>query len=260
MVKIALGLEYNGQAFCGWQTQPNGQSAQDYLEKALGIIAGQSAPLQTIVAGRTDAGVHALEQIVHFEVDSPLLKSRPLTAWVRGVNAHLPKSIRVLWARVVPDDFHARFSATSRIYEYRLLNTAIRPALQHGFVGWFHLPLNIDVMRKAAAFLLGKHDFSAFRASECQAQSPIRHLMRLEITQPISHPDHIYFELEANAFLQHMVRNIIGTLIYIGKGKYPPEWIQSLLAARDRKKAPPTFMGDGLYFKKACYPKHFELC
>lgn len=260
MVKIALGLEYNGQAFCGWQTQPNKQGVQDYLEAALQIIAGQSAPLQTIVAGRTDTGVHALEQVVHFEVEQEIAAARPLQAWIRGVNAHLPKSVRVLWARIMPETFHARFSATSRIYEYRLINEPIRPALQHGFVGWFHQQLDLEKMQEAASYLIGTHDFSAFRASECQAKSPVRTLIQLNIKRDSMTPTLILFELQANAFLHHMVRNIIGTLIYIGKGKYPPIWIKTLLAMQDRRLAPPTFMSDGLYFKKACYPAHFELC
>lgn len=243
MTRIALGIEYNGKDFLGWQTQPNRKGIQDALENALKIIAQEE--IHTITAGRTDTGVHALEQIVHFDTTA----NRPLSAWIRGVNSHLPKSVRILWAKHVSENFHARFGAIARTYEYRLYNHAIRPALFDGLVGWFHTPLDVELMQKASEFLIGTHDFSAFRASECQAKSPIRTIEYIKIYKKEEHL--IIFELKANAFLHHMVRNIIGSLIYVGKGKHKPDWVQTLLDAKSRKNSAPTFMSDGLYFKKA---------
>ena len=204
MPRIALGLEYDGTPFCGWQTQPGACGVQDALERALATIAEH--PVETICAGRTDAGVHALGQVVHF--DSSAL--RPATAWVRGVNNALPPSARVLWMREVNEDFHARYSATSRSYLYFLLNRAQEPALLASRVGWFHRPLDVEPMREAARHLIGEHDFSAFRSSECQAKNPVRLLSRLDIEQ---RGQLLRFELRANAFLHHMVRNIIGALV-----------------------------------------------
>ena len=247
VVRIVLGLEYDGSHFCGWQSQSTGCGVQDALERALGEIA--AAPVRVVTAGRTDAGVHAIAQVVHF--DAPV--ARPDSAWVRGVNALLPPGVAVLWAKPAAADFHARFSALRRSYRYLLLNHAVRPALLHGKVGWFHQPLAVERMREAAALLLGKHDFSAFRAAECQAKSPVRDLRRLEIAR---HGDLIVFDLTANAFLHHMVRNLVGCLIYVGKGKYAPDWIQTLLEGRDRTRAAPTFAGDGLYLSAV----HYDSC
>src|SRR5512145_3213330 len=172
-MRIALGVEYDGRPFCGWQTQSDGHTVQDALQQALSQIAGNQ--ISVIAAGRTDTGVHAIEQVVHFDVQV----DRPLSAWVRGVNALLPESVAVCWAHPVPDEFHARFSAHGRSYRYLLLNRPMRPAIQAGKVGWFHAPLEADAMREAAKHLLGEHDFSAFRASECQAKSPVKTLTRL---------------------------------------------------------------------------------
>jgi tRNA pseudouridine38-40 synthase len=250
VVRIALGLEYDGSRFCGWQTQPGGCSVQDALSAAVADIAGHEVGLAA--AGRTDAGVHALAQVAHFDTEAV----RPESAWVRGVNALLPPAISVLWARPVAADFHARFSAVGRRYRYLLLNRAVRPGLLAGRVGWHHAPLHLEAMRAAAACLLGEHDFSAFRAAECQAKSPVRTLSRLEIRRE---GDLIVFELAANAFLHHMVRNIVGCLVYVGKGKYPPAWLGDLLAARDRRLAAPTFAPDGLYFSGVDYEPRWGL-
>jgi len=249
-VRIVLGLEYDGALFCGWQSQPSGCSIQDALESALSKIAHSS--IQVITAGRTDAGVHATYQVVHFDTQV----QRPLSAWVRGVNSLLPSSMAVLWVSKLSNSFHARYSAKERCYLYLLLNHPVRAALYHGKVGWFHLPLNIEQMREAAQFLLGEHDFSAFRASECQAKSPVRNVTKLEI---IRQGDIITFEIRANGFLQHMVRNIIGSLVYVGKGKYPPQWIGELLNGCDRACAAPTFSAAGLYLGGISYDSEWRL-
>lgn len=249
-MRIALGLEYDGAPFAGWQTQPQGNTVQDALERALAEIAG--APVRTLCAGRTDAGVHAAAQVVHF--DAPA--ARPENAWVRGVNAHLPNSIAVRWSRAVPDDFHARFSALSRSYRYVLYNHAVRPALLHGKVGWFHFPLDIGAMRAGAALLLGEQDFSAFRAAECQARTPVKMLHQAEITRQ---EDYIVFDFRASAFLHHMVRNVVGALVYVGKGAQPPEWIAELIARRNRSLAAPTFSPAGLYLSGVEYEARWQL-
>jgi tRNA pseudouridine38-40 synthase len=223
---------------------------QDTLEPALGEIAG--TPISTTCAGRTDRGVHARGQVVHFDTDA----ARPASAWVRGVNAHLPDSIAILWAHGVGGEFHARYSARSRTYVYRLLNRAVRPALDAQYLGWFHLPLDIDAMRAAAALLVGEHDFSAFRSSECQAKSPVRTIFQLEISKEA---ETIRFVIRANAFLHHMVRNLVGTLVYVGKGKHKPEWMREVLASKDRNKAAPTFGPEGLYLEKVEYEAHWGL-
>lgn len=247
-MRIALGIEYDGRALAGWQTQPHGNTVQDKLEQALAGIAGQ--PVATVAAGRTDAGVHALMQVVHF--DAPV--ERPLNAWVRGVNSALPAAVAVQWAQPVPDDFHARFSAFSRSYSYFLLTHPVRPALTSGKIGWFHQRLDLAAMRAAAQQLLGEHDFSSFRAAECQAKNPVKHLQRLDI---VEQGGLIRFDLTANAFLHHMVRNIVGALVYVGKGALSAQDFARLLQARDRTAAPPTFMPDGLYLTGVGYPEEF---
>ncbi len=249
-MKIALCLEYDGRAFHGWQTQPGGGTVQDALEKALAEIADE--PIAVVCAGRTDAGVHASCQVVHFEC----LAERPLSAWVRGVNTFLPDAVAVRWAHPVADDFHARFSARGRRNRDLLLNRPQRPGLTHGRVGWFHLPLDLAAMQAAAARLLGEHDFSAFRAAECQARSPVKDLREARVWQA---GDHVVFDFEATAFLHHMVRNLVGTLVYIGKGKHSPAWIDELLECRDRKRAAPTFAPDGLYLSGVSYEPHWGL-
>lgn len=249
-MRIALGVEYHGGGFCGWQKQPSGCAVQDALERALAGIAGEK--VATVCAGRTDAGVHALAQTAHFDTGA----ERPESAWVRGTNALLPPGAAVTWARQAADDFHARYSARERCYRYVLFNHRLRPALDFGRVGWFHLPLDLDSMRIAARHLIGVHDFSAFRSAECQAKSPVRELRRLGIRR---RGDYVVFELAANAFLHHMVRNIVGCLVYVGKGKHPPEWLGEVLAGRDRKQAAPTLDAAGLYLAHVSYDAKWGL-
>ena len=250
MPRIALGLEYDGSAFLGWQTQPGGNTVQDALEAALASIAG--APVSITAAGRTDRGVHARIQVAHFDTEA----QRPESAWVRGVNALLPDAVAVLWSREVADDFHARYSALARTYRYRLLNRPVRAALSAPYVGWFHLPLDVGKMREAAALLVGEHDFSAFRSSECQAKSPVRTVHSLQIEQT---GERIDFVIRANAFLHHMVRNLVGTLVYVGKGKHPPQWVLQVMESRDRAKAAPTFGPEGLYLERIEYEPKWGL-
>ncbi|MDR2452777.1 MAG: tRNA pseudouridine(38-40) synthase TruA, partial [Candidatus Accumulibacter sp.] len=235
-MRIALGLEYDGGALRGWQKQPGGGTVQDELESALGHIAGER--IAVVCAGRTDAGVHAAAQVAHFDTRV----ERPLTAWVRGVNAFLPENVAVRWAQPVSDAFHARFSAHGRCYRYLLIDRAPRPGLWHGRAGWFHRPLAEDLMRRAARLLLGEHDFSAFRASDCQARTPVKTLRRAEVRRVA---EWLVFDFEAGAFLHHQVRNMVGSLVYVGQGRHPPEWIGELLASRDRARAAPTFAAAG---------------
>ncbi len=249
-MRIALGVEYDGSEYCGWQSQPNGRTVQDVLESALSKIS--CSTIRVIAAGRTDTGVHAIEQVVHFDTQA----KRKITAWVRGTNALLPPGVAVLWAHEVGDEFHARFSAQARSYRYNLYCRPVRSALQHGKVGWFHLPLDVNQMRVAADMLLGEHDFTAFRASECQAKSPIKNIAKINIQQENGI---IRLELTANAFLHHMVRNIVGCLVYVGKGKHPPEWMQQVLASRQRSQAAPTFAPDGLYLQHISYDAKWGL-
>jgi tRNA pseudouridine38-40 synthase len=250
MARIALGIEYDGSRFLGWQTQPGGGAVQDALEPALGAIAG--APVNVTAAGRTDRGVHARSQVIHFDTEA----MRPGSAWVRGVNALLPDTVAVLWSHQVDAQFHARYSALSRTYRYELLNRAVRPALAASRIGWFHRPLNLEKMRAAAEYLVGEHDFSAFRSSECEAKTPVRTLHALQID---AHGERVEFVLRANAFLHHMVRNIVGTLVYVGNGKHPPEWVTQVLNSRNRAMAAPTFGPEGLYLEKIQYDARWGL-
>lgn len=249
-MRIALCVEYDGSAFAGWQSQPHGRTVQDVLEKALATIA--DAPVRTSCAGRTDAGVHALAQVVHFDTDA----QRPDTAWVRGTNANLPPQVAVRWALRVDAEFHARFSARSRSYRYLLLNRSVRPAVSNGRVGWFHLPLDVDAMRAAADCLVGEHDFSAFRAAECQAKSPVKVVRSIDISRQ---DELIVFQITANAFLHHMVRNLVGSLVYVGKAYRSPKWMSDVLVSRDRANAAPTFDAAGLYFAGVGYDESWRL-
>jgi tRNA pseudouridine38-40 synthase len=249
-MRIAIGVEYDGRPYCGWQSQPDGRTVQDALQRALSQISGEPIPI--IAAGRTDTGVHALEQVVHFDTRA----ERPLTAWVRGANALLPESIAVRWAHPVPDEFHARFSAHGRSYRYLLLNRPVRSAIHVGKAGWFHAPLDVAAMREAAQCLMGEHDFSAFRASECQAKSPVKRLHQLDIRRE---GEMLVFDLGAGAFLHHMVRNIVGCLVYVGKGKHPPQWMREILESRNRIMAAPTFAPDGLYLRRIKYEEKWGL-
>ncbi len=253
MKRIVLGIEYDGSQWRGWQKQPDKHTVQDQLENA--IYQFTQTKISTACAGRTDAGVHAFEQIVHLDT----LIERDPYSWVRGVNSFLDGSIAVRWASEVPsgeNGFHARSSAIARQYRYVLYNNPIRSPLLKKRMGWVFRPLLLEPMREAASYLLGEHDFSAFRAAGCQAISPIKTMNHVEIEK---YGDMIIFTFEASAFLHHMVRNIVGSLIYVGKGDYEPKWIHTLLLGKDRKKAAPTFMPDGLYLTKVIYDKKWNL-
>ncbi|GAA5234122.1 tRNA pseudouridine(38-40) synthase TruA [Verticiella sediminum] len=251
MPRIALGLGYDGAPWLGWQTQPGGRTVQDMLENAIEAFVGTR--VGTVCAGRTDTGVHAAMQIVH--LDAPV--ERAPVAWVRGLNAHLPASIAVRWAQPVPDDFHARFSATARGYVYLLLVDPVRSPLWAGRAGWSFRPLDEHAMRAAAQPLLGEHDFTSFRSSQCQAASPVRTLQRLDIAR---RGRFLVFSLRANAFLHHMVRNLIGSLVYVGQGRRPASWPGEVLHARNRSLAAPTYAAGGLYLTEVEYPGHDLPC
>ena len=265
-MRIALGVSYNGQNYNGWQSQPSGNTVQDQLEAALGRFTAQE--VSTICAGRTDAGVHGLMQVVHFDTD---LKRAP-NSWVRGTNTFLPRDIAVQWACEVPgglDGFHSRASATGRRYAYVLLQSPVRPSVEAGRVGWVFLPLAMQRMRAAADLLLGEHDFSSFRAAGCQAKSPVKTLHRIDIQfrpagvapmrDGMMECGYWRFEFDGSAFLHHMIRNIMGCLIYIGQGAKPVEWMQYVLDARSREEAAPTFAPDGLYFLGPTYDPRWGL-
>lgn len=249
-MRLALGISYNGQAYEGWQSQPSGLTVQDKLEDALSQFAAQ--PVSTVCAGRTDAGVHGLMQVVHFDTQL----RREEFSWVRGTNRFLPPDIAVQWARPVPDEFHSRASATARRYAYVLLESPVRPSVDAGRVGWAFRPLDGQAMRQAAALLVGEHDFTSFRASGCQARTPVKTINRVAIERRGAY---WRFEFEANAFLHHMIRNIMGCLLVIGQGQQPPGWMSDVLAARDRDAAAPTFSPDGLYFLGPVYDARWGL-
>ena len=249
-MRIALGVSYNGTPYNGWQSQPDGNTVQDQLEKALSVFADQ--PVNTLCAGRTDAGVHGLMQVVHFDTDL----QRDEFSWVRGPNSFLPRDIAVQWARGVPDTFHARASAVTRRYAYVLLESPVRPSVDAARVGWVFRPLDLAAMQRAAAHLLGEHDFTSFRASACQALTPVKTLNRIDITRRGAY---WRFDFEGNAFLHHMIRNIMGCLVQIGQGLQPADWMAHVLAARDRDAAAPTFAPDGLYFLGPVYGPEWGL-
>jgi len=259
-MRIALGLQYDGSSYAGWQVQPNQLTLQGELERAIAAFIGElpdgHAPIQTITAGRTDAGVHALGQVVHFDTHV----EREMFSWVRGVNSYLPKSIVLNWASEVPEDFSARFSAIERTYIYALHAGPCSSPMVSGRAGYVMLPPNtwfdIDAMRVAATYLIGEHDFSSFRSSECQSKTPIKMLYSIEI---ISSEPWLYFRIRGNAFLHHMVRNLVGTFLMIGRGKRRSEWMAEVLAAKNRQMAAPTFMPDGLYLAKIAYPEEFAI-
>jgi tRNA pseudouridine38-40 synthase len=248
--RIALGISYRGGAYHGWQSQPDGCTVQDHLEKALSAFADH--PITTLCAGRTDAGVHGLNQVVH--LDSPV--SRDAFSWVRGTNRFLPADIAVQWCRPVGNDFHARNSARSRRYRYLLLESGVRPALEAGQVGWVFRPLDLAKLQDAASRLIGEHDFSSFRSSECQAASPVKTLYAIEVSRRGA-----YWRLDfhGNAFLHHMIRNLMGCLVAVGSGRQAPVWIDEVLAARNRHAAAPTFAADGLYFVGPQYDARHDI-
>jgi tRNA pseudouridine38-40 synthase len=247
-MRIALGIEYDGQHFYGWQKQTGLRTIQGSLEQALSIIADE--PIELFCAGRTDAGVHAAGQVVHFDTTS----QRQLRAWTLGTNTHLPPSISVTWAQEVTDDFHARFCALSRCYRYLIYNTPIRSAILSGKVTWHAYPLNIKEMQIASQYLLGEQDFTSFRSSQCESKTAMRNIHYINITQQ---SDIISVEIQANAFLHHMVRNIIGVLKKVGEGIQKPIWTKEVLAAQDRRSAAETAPPDGLYLLKVGYPEAF---
>ena len=249
-MRIVLGLEYDGARFSGWQTQKDGSGIQDTVEAALKSFIGES--VEVVCAGRTDAGVHASGQVIH--LDSPV--QRESHAWVRGVNRYLPQSVSIRWAREVASDFHARYSALNRTYEYWILNDPVRSPLHDERTGWVFQALDVAAMHTAAQSLLGTHDFSAFRSAECQAASPVRELRQFDVERS---GRLVRIQVAANAFLHHMVRNLVGTLVYIGIGRNPPRWALEVLAGRDRAAAAPTFAACGLYLTRVEYDRAFDL-
>ena len=249
-MRLALAISYNGQAYDGWQSQPSGRTVQDHLEQALATFA--TVPVSTVCAGRTDAGVHGLMQVVHFDTDL----QREDFSWVRGTNTFLPPDIAVQWARPVPDAFHARNSARARRYAYVLLESPVRPSVEAGRVGWAFRPLDEEALRAGVAHLIGTHDFTSFRASSCQSPTPVKTLTRIGISR---RGPYWRFEFEGNAFLHHMIRNIMACLVYVGQGVHGPDWMREVLQARSRDAAAPTFSPDGLYFLGPVYEDHWGL-
>ncbi|MBU3601155.1 tRNA pseudouridine(38-40) synthase TruA [Polynucleobacter sp. AM-25C3] len=259
-MRIALGLQYDGSPYSGWQSQVNQNTIQDELEKAIsafvGIDAQKSNPIRVITAGRTDTGVHALGQVVHFDVEV----ERENWSWVRGVNTFLPESIVVNWAQPVSDNFSARYSAHERTYVYALHAGPCRSPMTAARAGYVMLPadrwFDIDAMRQAAEYLIGEHDFTSFRSSECQSKTPVKTMYSIEI---ISDEPWLYFKIKGNAFLHHMVRNLVGSFIQIGVGKQSANWMAEVLTAKDRSIAAPTFSPAGLYLAQIAYPEEFNI-
>jgi len=248
-MRLVLGLEYDGTRFCGWQSQRSGRSVQQTVESAISTVADHV--VSVVCAGRTDTGVHALGQVVHFDTDA----DRPERAWTIGVNSNLPDDVSVRWVAQRNEDFHARFSARSRTYRYVIHNATSRSALLADRAWWHHRRLRTDRMQAAARFLIGEHDFSSLRAAECQSRSPIRTLQRVDIDRS---GDIVWIEVEANAFLHHMVRNIVGTLVRVGRQDAEPEWVAQVLASRDRRVAGMTAPACGLYFLRVDYGAGLE--
>jgi tRNA pseudouridine38-40 synthase len=249
-VRIALGVEYAGTAFCGWQYQPHARTVQEELQKAVSKVANHE--VEVFAAGRTDTGVHALNQVVHFDTES----QRSQRGWLLGINANLPKDVSVNWVRPVSEEFNARFSAIKRSYRYLILNRLSRSAVHHQRMWWHYHPLDIERMRAAAAQLIGRHDFSAFRASECQAKSPVKTLDKIDI---IKQHDCIAIDVEARSFLHHMVRNLVGVLTAIGNGSKPVEWAGEVLRSADRSCGGITAPPEGLYLVDVRYPAQYAL-
>ena len=246
----ALGVEYDGTPFVGWQWQKDGVSVQETVTQALSRVAGH--PVTLHCAGRTDRGVHALGQVIHFDTDAQRVERN----WLLGGNAQLPSSVSLLWARAVPQTFHARFSAQARRYRYVIANQAVRPALQATNVAWCRYPLTVEPMHAAAQYLLGEHDFTSFRAMACQAKSAVKRIHQIAVFR---HERYVVLDVYANAFLHHMVRNIAGVLIWIGRGKEPPSWMLEVLAARDRRHFGVTAPSEGLYLLGVDYPESFAV-
>ena len=250
-MRLVLGVQYDGTHYKGFQSQASGlPTIQDYLEMAISRVADH--PVKIICAGRTDSGVHALNQVVHFDTTA----NREDYAWVRGTNANLPKDIRISWAKLLDEDFHARYTAIARRYRYCIYNNPIPSALSHHRATWYFYPLNEADMQEAADFLIGEHDFTSYRGINCQAKSAIRTISHFKIER---HGDFVILDVMANAFLHHMVRNMAGVLLAIGSGKYGPNWAKEVLAARDRKQACVTAPPNGLYLAAVIYPGHYDL-
>jgi tRNA pseudouridine38-40 synthase len=249
-MRLALGIEYDGTDFFGWQRLSHGRSVQGEIEAALSFVADHA--VEVTCAGRTDAGVHAHCQIVHFDTHA----QRSERAWTLGTNSRLARDVAVLWARPVADDFHARFGARARRYRYTILNRPVRAALAARFVTWERVPLDVEAMREAAQALIGENDFSAFRTAQCQANSPMREVREIAVAR---RGEEVEIEIEANAFLHHMVRNIVGSLLPIGRGERPVEWLGELLRGRDRGAAGPTAPASGLAFLAPRYPAQWKL-
>jgi len=249
--RIAAGVEYDGSRFCGWQMQTHGaRTVQDMVQRALQKVAVHA--VQVTCAGRTDSGVHATGQVIHFDTSA----ERPDKAWVFGCNAHLPDDVCIHWATQVDANFSARFSATRRRYRYAILHRQARPALYSGRVCWIHGELDVEAMHVAAQALLGEQDFSSFRSAACQAAHARRYMESISVGRQ---GDYIYVDVCANAFLHHMVRNIVGSLLKVGLGERPPDWIGQLLQMRDRTRAGPTAPAAGLYLVAVQYPQHYGL-
>jgi tRNA pseudouridine38-40 synthase len=249
MSRIVLQLEYDGSRWCGWQTQPQHNTLQDTLESAIQLFC-PSESIKTVCSGRTDAGVHAFCQVVHFDTN---LQRKD---WVRGINAFLPNSMSVVKSFEVAERFHARFSALSRTYSYLILNRRHRSALCHARAGWVFYDLDVDLMSQAAQYLVGEYDFSCFRAAQCQAKTPVRNVMSCVVKRRDAF---VTVVIQANAFLHHMVRNIVSALVEVGIGRRDPAWIAELIEAKNREIAPPTFAPDGLFFTDVAYPAEFAL-
>jgi tRNA pseudouridine38-40 synthase len=249
-MRIALGIEYDGTAYNGWQRQRTGVGVQALLEKALAVVANVS--VEVTCAGRTDSGVHASNQVVHFDSNA----ERSTHGWLLGINSNLPDDINATWAKVVDDAFHARFSATARHYRYRILNQLARSALYRHRAWWVHQPLDVNQMQRGAKYLLGEHDFSAFRAAGCQAHSPRRTISSLNVERD---ENWIIIDISADAFLQHMVRNIAGSLVAVGMGERSPEWMVEVLASRDRKQGGIAAPAHGLTLVGVSYPESFAI-
>lgn len=249
-MRIVCGVEYDGSPFYGFQRQNQEPTVQQCLEEAISSIANH--PVQVVCCGRTDTGVSAALQVIHF--DSPA--ERTTRQWVLGINSALHKAISVLWVKCVDDDFHARFSAVSRRYQYRICNRPVRPAINRQYLTWVLKPLDHERMHRGIEYLLGEHDFSAFRSSQCQSKQPIKTISHASVTR---HQDEVLIDVTANGFLHHMIRNIAGTLIRVGKGEKPESWVEQVLHSRDRRQAGMTAAANGLRFIGVDYPEHFNL-
>jgi len=250
LTRIAVGIEYDGTAYAGWQTQPSSPSVQSVIESALGGVADER--VSVVCAGRTDAGVHARWQVAHFDTHA----QRSTRGWTLGANTELPRDVSIAWCRPVPSHFHARYSAEARTYRYVILNRTARSALAEKRAAYVHRPLDADSMSAAAAALCGEHDFSAFRSSECQARSPVRRMEQITVAR---RGDWVIIDATANAFLHHMVRNIAGLLIAVGRGDAPPAWAREVLEKRDRRVGAATAPAEGLYFWAVRYSPAFDL-